>query len=97
AAAHDVPLELTLSCMNPAIRDGVPRHCGLCSKCRERHDAFLVAGVADPTEHADTRFGRGSLLDTTRTRARPRPRPVFAARLAVASGGTKPGNHEQGR
>jgi len=58
AAARDVPLELTLSCMNPAIRDGVPRHCGLCSKCRERHDAFLVAGVADPTEYADMRFVR---------------------------------------
>ncbi len=26
-----------------------PRHCGLCSKCRERHDAFLEAGIADPT------------------------------------------------
>ena len=32
-----VPLELTLSCMNP--RAGV--HCGQCSKCRERRDAFL--------------------------------------------------------
>lgn len=43
-----VPLELTLSCMNP--RAG--RHCGLCSKCRERRDAFLDAGVADRTEYA---------------------------------------------
>ena len=40
------------------FQDGVPRHCGLCSKCRERHDAFLVAGVPDPTEYADTRFVR---------------------------------------
>jgi 7-cyano-7-deazaguanine synthase len=39
-----VPLELTLSCMNP--RDGL--HCGQCSKCRERRDAFADAGVADP-------------------------------------------------
>jgi 7-cyano-7-deazaguanine synthase len=43
-----VPLELTLSCMNP--RAG--RHCGLCSKCRERRDAFLEARVDDPTEYA---------------------------------------------
>ncbi len=43
-----VPLELTLSCMNPAGT----LHCGLCSKCRERRDAFEEAGVADPTEYA---------------------------------------------
>jgi 7-cyano-7-deazaguanine synthase len=47
----DVPLELTLSCMNPV--DGRrPRHCGLCSKCRERRDAFAAAGVVDRTEYA---------------------------------------------
>jgi 7-cyano-7-deazaguanine synthase len=43
-----VPLELTLSCMNP--RAG--RHCGLCSKCRERRDAFREAGAEDRTEYA---------------------------------------------
>jgi len=43
-----VPLEWSLSCMNP--RDGL--HCGLCSKCRERRDAFDEAGVADPTTYA---------------------------------------------
>src|SRR5262245_55601109 len=32
AATRQVPLELTLSCMNPVIEDGVPRHWGLCSK-----------------------------------------------------------------
>jgi 7-cyano-7-deazaguanine synthase len=31
-------------------------HCGLCSKCRERHDGFLEAGIADPTVYADGRF-----------------------------------------
>ena len=45
-----VPLELTLSCMNPQAG----RHCGLCSKCRERRDAFHEAGVADPTAYAVT-------------------------------------------
>jgi 7-cyano-7-deazaguanine synthase len=43
-----VPLELTLSCMNP--RDG--RHCGQCSKCRERRDAFAEVGLEDPTIYA---------------------------------------------
>jgi 7-cyano-7-deazaguanine synthase len=65
-----VPLELTLSCMNPEFgargagrageagkergrgRDeGLPMHCGLCSKCRERRDAFEAAGVTDPTTY----------------------------------------------
>ncbi len=43
-----VPLEMTLSCMNP--RDGL--HCGQCSKCRERRDAFRDAGVHDATTYA---------------------------------------------
>jgi 7-cyano-7-deazaguanine synthase len=42
-----VPLERTLSCMNP--RDGL--HCGLCSKCRERRDAFAEAGMEDRTRY----------------------------------------------
>jgi len=45
-----VPLELTLSCMQP--RDGL--HCGRCSKCRERRDAFRDAGVSDPTRYRQT-------------------------------------------
>jgi len=65
-----VPFELTLSCMSPGIgspESGVdsrvpnpasPRHCGLCSKCRERHDAFIELGVADPTEYEDQRYVR---------------------------------------
>jgi 7-cyano-7-deazaguanine synthase len=40
-----VPLDVTLSCMNPAG----DRHCGACSKCRERRDAFRLAKVEDPT------------------------------------------------
>jgi 7-cyano-7-deazaguanine synthase len=39
-----VPFELTLSCMQP--KKG--RHCGRCSKCRERIEAFREAGEADP-------------------------------------------------
>lgn len=54
-----VPLELTLSCMNPVhgsrlpATDDVPMHCGLCSKCRERRDAFAAAGVSDPSTYAN--------------------------------------------
>lgn len=43
-----VPFELTLSCMKPAG----DRHCGRCSKCRERRDAFAEAAVEDPTPYA---------------------------------------------
>jgi 7-cyano-7-deazaguanine synthase len=65
--ALGVPLDLTLSCMRPIAppahrgthphaseeSDGVPLHCGLCSKCRERRDAFAGAGVPDPTTYAN--------------------------------------------
>jgi 7-cyano-7-deazaguanine synthase len=57
-AALGVPFELTLSCMNPVVApqaDGLSHHhCGACSKCRERHDAFVAAGIADPTIYAVT-------------------------------------------
>jgi 7-cyano-7-deazaguanine synthase len=47
---HEIgaPMDLTLSCMNP-VRG---THCGACSKCRERHDAFLEAIGHDPTRYA---------------------------------------------
>lgn len=44
-----VPLQLTLSCMQPG--DGL--HCGQCSKCRERRDAFNDAEVEDPTRYRE--------------------------------------------
>ena len=44
-----VPFELTLSCMNPSGTT----HCGLCSKCRERRDAFQAAGINDPTIYSN--------------------------------------------
>lgn len=43
-----VPFELTLSCMQPV--DGL--HCGRCSKCRERLEAFEQAGITDPAAYA---------------------------------------------
>jgi 7-cyano-7-deazaguanine synthase len=64
--ALGLPLELTLSCMSPvawepveaAERSAPALHCGLCSKCRERHDAFLQAGLDDPTEYVDSQYVR---------------------------------------
>jgi 7-cyano-7-deazaguanine synthase len=43
-----LPLELTLTCMTPVNGN----HCGQCSKCGERQQAFRDAGVADPAVYA---------------------------------------------
>jgi 7-cyano-7-deazaguanine synthase len=53
--ALGVPFEFTLSCMNPVAgtSGALPMHCGLCSKCRERRDAFADAGVSDPSTYAN--------------------------------------------
>jgi 7-cyano-7-deazaguanine synthase len=66
-----LPFELTLSCMSPVLppqvlppqvlpsaeaQDGLPLHCGTCSKCRERHDAFVESGISDPTRYVDTKY-----------------------------------------
>lgn len=44
---YKLPLELTLTCAAP--QNGM--HCGACSKCRERHDAFIEAGIDDKTQY----------------------------------------------
>jgi 7-cyano-7-deazaguanine synthase len=58
--ALGLPLALTLSCMNPIAASGAapdaPRHCGVCSKCRERHDGFVEAGAEDRTDYASRVF-----------------------------------------
>ena len=46
-----VPMELSLSCMQP--QDGL--HCGACSKCRERIEGFREAGVTDRTVYRGVR------------------------------------------
>jgi 7-cyano-7-deazaguanine synthase len=44
-----MPLEWTLSCAKPV--KGL--NCGRCSKCGERHDGFVEAGMPDPTNYAE--------------------------------------------
>jgi 7-cyano-7-deazaguanine synthase len=44
---HHLPLALTLSCARPRGT----RHCGRCTKCAERRQAFLAADVPDPTPY----------------------------------------------
>jgi 7-cyano-7-deazaguanine synthase len=50
-AGKTLPLELTLSCVNPI--DG--EHCGnACNKCAERQKAFALAGIVDRTSYRNT-------------------------------------------
>ena len=44
-----VPFASTWSCYK-----GGPLHCGTCGTCYERAEAFMVAGVPDPTRYATT-------------------------------------------
>lgn len=41
------PFHLTWSCY-----EGGSRHCGKCGTCVERREAFVLAGVEDPTDYA---------------------------------------------
>jgi len=45
-AQLNVPFGLTWSCY-----EGGERHCGACGTCAERREAFIEAGVEDPTEY----------------------------------------------
>jgi 7-cyano-7-deazaguanine synthase len=46
-----LPLELSLSCVNPVEGE----HCGNgCNKCAERQKAFALAGIADPTRYRNS-------------------------------------------
>ena len=50
-AGESLPLEMTLSCVNPV--DG--EHCGdACNKCAERQKAFALTGIADRTSYRNT-------------------------------------------
>ncbi|MGH3871581.1 MAG: 7-cyano-7-deazaguanine synthase QueC [Pseudonocardiaceae bacterium] len=45
-AELDVPFTQTWSCYKGGLH-----HCGLCGTCTERKEAFVLAGVIDPTEY----------------------------------------------
>jgi 7-cyano-7-deazaguanine synthase len=47
-AGAKMPLELTVSCAQP--KGNI--HCGACTKCAERVQGFLEAGIQDPTRYA---------------------------------------------
>lgn len=52
ANASSLPLHLTLTCSNPQTGNDAIIHCADCNKCRERHEAFVDAGIADDTLYA---------------------------------------------
>ena len=53
ANASKLPLHLTLTCSNPqaGVNDAII-HCANCNKCRERHEAYIDAGIVDNTRYA---------------------------------------------
>lgn len=58
-----VRFDLTLSCMQPVSGE----HCGRCSKCRERKDAFTEAGMTDPAYDPATSNFQSPLSNRTAT------------------------------
>jgi 7-cyano-7-deazaguanine synthase len=78
---RDLPLHLTFSCISP--RRGL--HCGDCCKCKERIDAFLLAGVADGTPYAG---GPGAAASSSGRASSSRP---ASSRLASSRRPSSPG------
>lgn len=58
-----VPFSLTYSCYK-----GGAIHCGCCGTCVKRAEAFLLAGITDPTEYADKEFVLAALKGQTDVR-----------------------------
>jgi len=85
--ALGVDLSLTLSCMNP--QNGL--HCGRCSKCRERRDAFAEAGVPDPTHRRADRRGGGAGASTL-----PSAKMAVNRVLVLAAGPLRSGRWREG-
>jgi len=62
---RDLPLGLTFSCIRLVAQGDSPisprklgqsppiLHCGCCNKCAERHWAFQLSGIDDPTIYAN--------------------------------------------
>ena len=49
---NQFPLHLTLTCSKPEFAGLTDvSHCGGCNKCRERHEAYLNAGIPDLTHY----------------------------------------------
>src|SRR5262249_31065164 len=53
AAAHDLPVELTVTCTEATPETNL-RSCGYCAGCARRREAFRSAGVTDRTDYLDT-------------------------------------------
>lgn len=49
---YGVPFDLTWSCYK-----GREMHCGTCATCMSRKDAFMLAGIEDPTEYEVPGYG----------------------------------------
>jgi 7-cyano-7-deazaguanine synthase len=47
-----VPFEITWSCYEGGEEGYGDKHCGRCGTCYERREAFILAGIPDPTEYA---------------------------------------------
>lgn len=67
-----VPWELTWTCYKGGVFDGhepgMPTiHCGRCSTCVERLEAFDTAGIEDPVEYADREYWRRAVAEYAST------------------------------